>query len=156
MGYDFRIFIVGSGVYKSNLLRLAKKLGLESNIIFLGFVERNDLPKINARADVLLFPSLYDTFGLVKLEAAAYKTPGLFIEHSNVAYEIKDGVNGFTSANNTKAYARKIIEIIKNSEKLKEVGENAQKTLYRDWKEASKQLVEAYKEVVRDWNCKEK
>ena len=56
------------------------------------------------------------------MEAAAFATAGLFIENSCAGDGIIDGVNGYLAANNPEAFASKIIEAIKDKEKLRQVG----------------------------------
>ena len=54
---------------KNNLLGLIKKLGLEKEVVFTGFVNEEELPKWYNAADLLVYPCLYAGFGLPPLEA---------------------------------------------------------------------------------------
>ena len=150
-GYKFKFFVVGKGADMSRLKRITKKLELEDEVKFLGFVPREQFPLVNARADLLMFPSIYDNFGLVKVEAAAYKTAGLFIEKSNAGADVIDGVNGFLSKDNEADFAEKIIYCIKNRNNLKQVGQMAQDTLYMHWRDATEKLIEKYYDVIDNW-----
>jgi glycosyltransferase involved in cell wall biosynthesis len=60
--------------YKADL-ELVNSLGLEKDVVFPGFVEDDDLPAVYNLADALVFPSLYEGFGLPVLEAMACGTP---------------------------------------------------------------------------------
>jgi len=55
--------------------RKAAELGLEDNVVFLGEVAEADVPALYAGAELFLFPSLYEGFGLPVLEAMACGTP---------------------------------------------------------------------------------
>ena len=52
-----------------------KELGMEKQVIFPGFVPDETLPLLYAAADLLVFPSLYEGFGIPLLEAMASGTP---------------------------------------------------------------------------------
>lgn len=150
-GIKFKFFVVGKGSELKKLQKLAKKLQFtENEVIFTGFLERELFPLINARANLLLFPSIYDNFGLVKVEAAAFETPGIFIENSCAGYGVVDGKNGYLSQNTTEAFANKICEACGDLSKLREVGKNAGNNLYISWEECSKQLLEKLKEIVNE------
>jgi glycosyltransferase involved in cell wall biosynthesis len=53
----------------------ARKLKIEDNVIFTGFIFEEDLPIIYSAASLFVFPSLYEGFGLPPLEAMACGTP---------------------------------------------------------------------------------
>lgn len=59
----------------SNVLRQVQDLGLEQQVIFTGFVPSTLLPALYSEAVGLVFPSLYEGFGLPPLEALAVGTP---------------------------------------------------------------------------------
>lgn len=73
-----RLVIAGKAIDKKyaaklDLLVLNKKL--KDSVLFLEYVEYNDLPHLYAGAEMLLFPTLYEGFGLPILEAMACGTP---------------------------------------------------------------------------------
>lgn len=148
-GKSFKFYIVGKGAEMKKLKKLTKKLGFtDDEVIFTGFLARELFPLINARADLLLFPSIYDNFGLVKVEAAAYSTAGLFIENSCAGYGVTDGVNGLLSKDTVQDFADKICSVIDDKEKLKEIGKNAARDIYISWKDCADQLLKKLTEIV--------
>lgn len=149
-GIKFKFLVVGKGLYQKDLQLLAEELGLKDEVKIMGFVERELLPYINARADLLLFPSLYDNFGLVKVEAAAYATPGVYIKDTPAGYGVTDGHNGYLSDDNIEAFSNKIMEAISDREKLKQAGINASNELYIHWSDCTKALIERYKEIIKE------
>lgn len=62
--------IVGSGPQEAELQALVRALGVRG-VRFAGFVDQDELPAYYAAADVFVFPTLADTYGIVLLEAAA-------------------------------------------------------------------------------------
>lgn len=150
-GYDFKFYIVGKGAETRKLKRLTKELELQDCVEFLGFVKRELLPLLFARANLFVFPSLYDNFALVKVEAAAYSTPGVFIADSCSGYGVTDGVNGFLAEDNDEAFAAKIEQAITDPDVLKTIGQNASRDLYIHWKDCTFKLHERYCEIIDEW-----
>jgi len=65
-----RLTIVGSGPEESDLRALAQSLALQ-RVQFAGFVNDSELQRFYAQADVFVFPTLNDPYGITLLEAAA-------------------------------------------------------------------------------------
>lgn len=65
----------GKGWLYDDILAEVKRLGLEGDVLFIGFVDDEDLPALYSAASVLAYPSLYEGFGLPVLEAMACGTP---------------------------------------------------------------------------------
>ena len=151
-GYKFRFYVVGKGAEMKKLQAKANKLGFSSTeVIFTGFLPREQFPLIFSRADLLLFPSLYDNFGLVKVEGAAYQTPGLFIENSCAGYGITDGVDGFLSKDNVNDFADKIISSTQDRQQLKQIDQTALQNCYISWADCADALLERLKEIVKEY-----
>lgn len=69
----FILKIAGDGEEKENLLAEVKKLNLENNVEFLGWV--NNIKDFFEQIDIFILPSYRETFGLVILEAMKYQKP---------------------------------------------------------------------------------
>ena len=72
----------GSGGVR--LKKIAEELGMGETVLFPGFIEEEDLPKIYAGAVFLIYPSLYEGFGFPPLEAMACGTPALISNSSSL------------------------------------------------------------------------
>jgi len=150
-GKKFKFYIIGKGAELEKLKKYASKLCFsEDEVVFTGFLPREDFPLMLARADLLLFPSIYDNFGLVKVESAAYSTPGVFIENTCAGFDVTDGVNGFVAKNTTQSFAEKIEQAIADRKELAEIGKNATKDLYISWEECARQLQARLSEIVKE------
>ncbi len=155
-GHKFKFYVCGKGMYLEKLKKHAAKLKFTNEeIIFTGYMNDEDIKLIYARADLFLFPSLYDNFGLVKVEAAAYSTPCLMIKDSAAGMGITDGVNGYLSEDNNALFADKIETIIADKELLKQVGKNAARDIYFSWEDCSKELITKYQEIIDNTKIKE-
>jgi len=78
--------------YKRDLQALARELGVEHAVHFLG--QRDDVAGLLAAADLLLLPSHDEPFGLVVAEALAVGTPVLATNRGGVGEYVEDGVSG--------------------------------------------------------------
>ncbi len=73
---ELQLVIVGKkGWLYEGFFRRLRELSLEDDVIFPGFVPDEDLPPLYSAADLFVFPSLYEGFGLPVLEAMACGTP---------------------------------------------------------------------------------
>lgn len=73
---NLKLVIVGSkGWLSDEIYKLPKKLGIEDRVKFLGYVPDKDLPALYSGAQALVFPSLFEGFGLPILEAQACGCP---------------------------------------------------------------------------------
>lgn len=137
-GFPFKMLFVGSGEDEEQLHALTEQLGLSKNVIFAGRIsEKESLEKIYARADLFLFPSMYDTNSLVQIEAACQGTPTLFLRGAKTAGTITENVNGFLCAPYEEAYADKIADVLSDKALYEKVSENAKRDLYKTWDEVT-------------------
>ena len=145
----FKMLFVGVGQDEDKLKERIKELNLEKEVLLVGKIEdRIELASIYKRADLFLFPSVYDASSLVQIEAASQKTPGVFLKNTATSSTITDNVNGFLSDETVGAYSDKIIEVIENKGLYKKVSDNAYYDLYRSWDKAVEEIYEIYKDLI--------
>lgn len=89
------LLLVGDGPEEAKLKQACAERGI-GDVVFVGFQQKTDLPRYYALADVFVFPTLGDPYGLVVDEAMAC---GLPVISTSAAGEIRDrveeGVNGY-------------------------------------------------------------
>lgn len=134
-GTDFQLVLAGQGPDEQGVKDLAEQCGITSNLIMTGHLQDFDvLDCLYYISDLFLFPSIYDTFGLVLREAAAQYTPGLVAEGSCAAEAIQDGVNGLIAKDNDEDVCKKMEAFFKlPEEQRKKMGENAYDTIPIPW-----------------------
>jgi 1,2-diacylglycerol 3-alpha-glucosyltransferase len=138
--------IVGDGPAKEHYKERVMAEHLEKDFLFTGFVPDGLLPFAYASCDVLAFPSLFDTQGLVALEGMACGKPVAAAKGSASEDIVKNGLNGYLFENNPDDCADKIVKTIKRAKAL---GPNARKSSLLFSKErCTKRLVGAYERLL--------
>jgi glycosyltransferase involved in cell wall biosynthesis len=80
----------GRGWLYEDIFRRVNELGLKQDVRFLGYVAEEDLPALYNLADVFVFPSVYEGFGLPPLEAMACGTPVICSNSSSLPEVVGD------------------------------------------------------------------
>lgn len=124
---DFVFKLVGSGPESQNLKNLAEDLRITDLVNFEGFKQKKEIPRYLAEADCFLFPSEYDIWGLVLVEAMSAGLPCIASIHAGATHDlIKEGVTGFAiDFSETEEVVDKVNWILENPELSKEIGQNA-------------------------------
>lgn len=157
-GVDFKMMFVGDGDKRDHLEEMAARLGLGDDVIFAGCVaDRHQLQDIYKRADLFLFPSIYDNAPLVVREAAASHTPSVLIEGSNAAEGIVDNENGFLVPRPCeREIAKRINDIFNDEGLLKRVGQRASETVCIPWETVLHDVHGQYRDIVRSFRGKQR
>lgn len=95
-GYqDYTLLIVGTGEQRPELETYIQEKGLESRVTWVGWVEYGRLGAYFQQADVFVFPTLEDIWGMVPLEAMVFGKPVLCSKWAGAAELIVEGENGY-------------------------------------------------------------
>ena len=148
----FRMVFVGQGYAKQKLQDLVSELGIRENVVFHDVVyDRELLKALYARADLFLFPSLYDNAPLVVREAAAFRTPSILLRGATAAEVIRDGENGFLADRDGEAFSARVVEILRDPRSLELAGFGAQRTLCRTWEDVVREVRDRYLDILSRW-----
>ena len=150
-GQDFRMVFVGKGPDQKLLENKAEKLGISAKCIFAGpEYDRNRLRAWNTRADLFLFPSTFDTNGLVVREAAACGLASVLIKGSCAAEGITDGRNGYVIEESAEAMAELLLNLSGNLDAVHTVGQNAMNEIYLSWEDCVSEAYKRYEEILEE------
>lgn len=153
-GCDFRMVFVGGGIDRDEIVQYSESLGLSDRVFFEDPVyEREKVRAWYCRADLFLFPSTFDTNGLVVREAAACALPSVLVGGSCAAEDSEDGVSSFLIEENAGSMAECLIRLLKQPEAMKKVGRGAQEHLYLSWSDAVAGAERRYETVLENYRA---
>jgi Glycosyltransferase len=151
-GARFRMIFVGGGFELEEIKEYTRKSGLMGQTLFTGPIyDRALLKGYFTRADLFLFPSTYDTAGLVVMEAAACKTPSVLIKDSCASEIVTDGRNGYISEENADSFSAAIISATGDRSALAQIGEKAAEEVYLSWDDSVTNAYKRYEEIYDEW-----
>ena len=157
-----KFVLAGGGGYANDLRAKAFALGVADNIIFTGRIPdevRDGLFKV---ADCAVFPSLYEPFGIVALEAMAAGTPVVVSDVGGLSEVVQLHETGIkVYPNDPGSLAWGILHTLRNPEWARVRAENAQRVVRTEynWAHIADMTVQTYKRVideagVSDWAYK--
>ncbi|MBR5419586.1 MAG: glycosyltransferase [Lachnospiraceae bacterium] len=167
-GFDFRMVFIGGGADAEEMHTKVRDLGLtldlqgedgkvsslpgaaasKGRVIFTGPIrDREKLRAWNTRADLFLFPSVYDTNGIVVREAAACGLASVLINGSCAAEGITHTHNGYLIEETAESMAMLLMDACGNMECVHQVGQNAMDEIYISWEQATRAAYERYGEL---------
>jgi D-inositol-3-phosphate glycosyltransferase len=131
----------------ARLQNLCDELCVEGMVVFLGKRGQDTLPYYYSAAEVLVMPSLYESFGMVALEAMACGTPVIASEVGGLGYLVQDGQTGYTIPDSDpEALCDKLSRLLGDSHLCETMGLNAsQYALNYAWDKIATQVIEVYK-----------
>lgn len=129
---DFVLEIVGSGPSVNTISQLVKDLGIEDIVSFEGYRQRQEVRDYMAEAFCFLFPSEYDIWGMVVVEAMAAGLPCLSsIFSGSTADLIIEGETGFAlNFNQIDQVVEKLDYLLEHPGKALEMGDKARKHVF--------------------------
>jgi glycosyltransferase involved in cell wall biosynthesis len=128
------LVVAGQGPAEKSLHKLAADLGLDQNIKFIGYLDRNtELNECYQAADIFVFSSKSETQGLVLLEAMAQGTPVVAIAELGTASILVEGKGALIAPDNIERFADKVHYLLKYPEDRYELGKAALKYATENW-----------------------
>ena len=128
-----------------------RKLGLDGEVIFTGYVpEAEKVPTLNL-ADVFVFPSLLEGFPLAPQEAMSCGKPVVAFRVASLGEMVDDGKSGFLVARNDRsAFVERVLTLLRDRELLARFGAASAERVDRNfrWDMTVRRVLEVYQEVV--------
>jgi len=146
-----RFIVAGRGPESESLRARARHLGIENRVHFTGFIDdvtRNSLYHV---ASLAVFPSLYEPFGIVALEAMAAGVPVVVSDTGGLSEIVQHGVDGLKCyTGNAVSLADQMIAILTNSNFAQKLAVNAAAKINREfsWQEIARLTEKTYQEVL--------
>ena len=124
--HDAKLVIAGKGGMIDDLKAETSSLGLDNKVYFTGYMDSKKVQKMYKCADVAVFPSTYEPFGIVALEAMLAGVPTVVSDVGGLNEIVEHGVDGMKSyAGNPNSLADSILALLLNPELCDKVTKQA-------------------------------
>lgn len=128
------LLITGEGPAEASLKTLVRDYGLQQQVRFLGYLDREvGLNACYQAADVFVFSSKSETQGLVLLEAMAQATPVVAIAELGTASVLVNEQGALIAQDNEIDFAERIQSLLLNSKRREMLGQAGKAYVQRDW-----------------------
>ncbi|GIV10629.1 MAG: glycosyl transferase [Fimbriimonadales bacterium] len=150
---DAKLVVVGGG-YRAHLESFVRFCCLERAVQFTGFIPDADLLKLYRVIDVAVYPSLYEPFGIVALEAMASGAPVVVSDAGGLKEVVRHEETGIvTWAGNPESLAWGVLRVLQDPAAARKRAQNARKAVQREfnWQRIAKQTYSVYQRVWREF-----
>ncbi len=140
--------VVGSGPLENDLKRKAERLGLP--VVFTGYVPEEDKVQYYNLADVFVFPSRLEGFGLAVGEAMSCARAVVVSRAGSLPELVADGQSGLLADPTDEAdFVRQIVYLLENEARRAELGRAARERVEQRfrWERSATELLRIYQEV---------
>jgi glycosyltransferase involved in cell wall biosynthesis len=147
---NIKLHIVGTGNERCFAL-LAKMKGIEKYVIFHGWAKQSIAARYYKSADICVFPSRLEGFGIVILEAMASGIPVIASDIPSFREIISDGIDGkLFKAEDTDALSKAVIALHQDTHLRKELSYNAlEKATKYSWENIADKYISLYKCLIK-------
>ena len=152
-----KLVILGKGEEQTDIVETAERLGIREKVVYrFDFIPENERILHYAAADACVFPSTYEPFGIVSLEAMAMEKPVVVGARGVVGFKeqvLSTGTdqNGIhVNGEDPSDIAWGIKEVLRNPDKARNWGENGRKRVleFFTWRKAAEETLKIY-EMLR-------
>ena len=132
--HDAKLIIAGKGGMLDELKAEVDALGLGNKVYFTGYLNSKQVQKMYKCADISVFPSTYEPFGIVALEAMLAGTPIVVSDIGGLNEIVEHGVNGMKSyAGNPNSLADSILTLLYDGKLCDNVVKNAKQKVKTEY-----------------------
>ena len=150
-GKPFCAVFVGDGLDRAEIEDYMRTLDLDAECRFVGAIrDRETLRAMYAACDLFLFPSTFDTNGIVVREAAANGLASILIEGSCAAEGVENGKTGLLIPETAEAMANVLFHTVGHRAETRAIGERAMDKLYLSWEDSVSAAVARYREILEN------
>lgn len=150
---NLRLRIYGEGPLEKEIRKFIKDRGLGSTVFFGGFLPHNRLIHEIRKADMVLFPSLYESQPVFALEAMACRKPLVAFDLVSTREIIKKSDAGLLAKKgDIDDLCDKTSQVLNDQELRRRLGQNGYKYVRRnhDWNEQAKKYLQVYEDLIAD------
>ena len=147
-----KLLIVGSGIEEIQLKNLVKKLKLENETLFTGYINQDEVQDYHNMLDISVSVSIdnSESFGVAVLEASSCGKPVIVSNVGGLPEVVEDGRTGIViEPMDANSLAEALSFLIENPEVRTEMGNNGRMRVLQkyDWKDSVEQMITIYKSL---------
>ena len=149
--HDSKLVIVGKGGMIDELRAQVENMGLRDKVYFTGYMNGKDVQKMYKCADVAVFPSTYEPFGIVALEAMLAGVPTVVSDIGGLNEIIDHGVNGMKSyAGNPNSIADSVLALLYDHQLAANVSKAAKQVVKEqyNWNKITQDTYFVYEKAI--------
>lgn len=155
--HDAKLVICGRGGMMDELKQEVRNLGIDNKVYFAGYCDSKKVQKMYKCADVAVFPSTYEPFGIVALEAMLAGIPTVVSDVGGLNEIVDHGVNGMKSyAGNSNSIADSVLSLLFDPKLCDTVSKNAVKKVKElyNWNKIAQDTHYVYKQAITQTEAK--
>ncbi len=149
--HDTKLVICGKGGMIDELKAQVNSLGISEKVYFAGYMNGKDVQKMYKAADISVFPSTYEPFGIVALEAMLSENPIVVSDIGGLNEIVQHKENGMkTYCGNSNSIADAILELLYDHKLCSEITKKAKNKVRNEynWNKISQDTHFAYQKAI--------
>ena len=149
--HDSKLIICGKGGMLDELKAEANALGLGQKVYFAGYMNGKDVQRMYKAADIAVFPSTYEPFGIVALEAMLSENPVVVSDVGGLNEIVQHRENGMKSyAGNPNSIADSILELLYDHKLCADITKKAKNKVRNEynWSKIAQDTHFAYQKAI--------
>ena len=149
--HDTKLVIAGKGGMLDELKAQVDYLGISEKVCFAGYMKGKDVQKMYKAADISVFPSTYEPFGIVALEAMLSENPVVVSDIGGLNEIVQHRENGMkTYCGNPNSIADSILELLYDHKLCAEITKKAKNKVRNEynWSKISQDTHFAYQKAI--------
>ena len=151
--HDAKLIVAGKGGMINELKAEVEALGLGNKVYFTGYLNSKNVQKMYKCADIAVFPSTYEPFGIVALEGMLSGTPVVVSDIGGLNEIVDHGINGMKSyAGNPNSLADSILALLFDQRLCDTVVRNAISKVKKDynWQKIAQDTHFTYQKAIAE------
>jgi len=145
-----KFVIIGKGYLEKQLKDLASLLGIDGSVKFIGFTETKEIQKYYMKAEAVVFPSVFEPFGITVLDALSCGAPVITTKNAGIAEDLKNRKHILkVKERNSKDLAEALISLLDNPSLRNTLSENGKKASEKySWKKIASRTRDIYMNLL--------
>ena len=149
--HDSKLIIAGRGGMLDELKAQAEYMGLKDKVYFTGYLDSKKVQKMYKCADVAVFPSTYEPFGIVALEAMLAGVPTVVSDIGGLGEIVEHGVDGMKSyCGNANSIADSVLALLYDHQLSANIAKKAKQKVKENfnWEKIAQETYFTYEKAI--------